>query len=103
MSNKQIQQLYDTQKSRINRLVQVKIDMILEKLPKYVDNITMDIIKDIIPSYYFDRDNLIIIDDSEDFEDRIEEIKDVVRLKDTSDDAINDDIDDIISKIIIGE
>ena len=103
MTDAQIQELYDKQKSRIEDLVQLKIDIILEKLPKYKEAIVKEVIRDAIPNYYFDKDDLVIVSDSDDFEDRMEEIKDIMRLQDSTDDIINNDIDDIIEKIITGE
>lgn len=104
MTDAQIQELYNKQKSRIENLVQLKIDILLEKLPKYKEAIVKEVIRDAIPNYYFDKNGeLEIVADSDDFEDRMEEIKDIMRLQDSADDVINNDIDDIIEKIIIGE
>lgn len=100
MSNEEIQQLFNEQKNRINSLVKTQIDTIIEKLYKYTDAITNMIIKDEISNYYLDKNDLIIVDDSDDFEDRMEEIKEILSLSNLTDDRIDSDINDIIVKII---
>ena len=103
MSNEEIQQLFNEQKNRINILVKTKIDTITETLYRYTDAITNMIIKDEISNYYFDKDDLIIVDDSDDFEDRMEEIKEILKLSNLTDDRINSNINDIIVKVISGD
>lgn len=104
LSDKQIQDMYDEQESRIQIFVDTAIDNIIQSLPKYVEAIKSEIIKEYIPSYYFDKNGeLEIVTDSDDFEDRMEEIKDIIKLKNTSDSLLTDDLNNIIKRIIVGE
>lgn len=104
LSDEQIEELYNVQKSRITDKVESAIDLFLEKLPKYKEAIVKELIRDYIPSYYFDKnDNLEVVGQGDDFEDRIDEIKSIKYLQDRTDDTIESEIQDIIGKILVGE
>lgn len=103
MTDEQIQQMYDEQKIRIDKLVQSKIDDIVKNFPKYKESIVKEIITDTVSSFYFDNDDLVIVAKTDDFEDRMYEIKEIMSLRDLSDDYIESDIDDIIIRIMSGE
>ena len=100
MSDEQIRNMYDIQKLRVEEKVQLVIDKILEKLPKYKDSIVKELIQDYIPSYYFDNDELVIVNQNDDFEDRMNEIKYTNKLQDTNDDILESEIKEIIVKIL---
>lgn len=104
LSDEQIEELYATQKSRMNDKVESVIDLLLEKLPKYKEAIVKEILRDYIPNYFFDKnDNLIVVGKDDDFEDRIEEIKSIKHLENKNDEIIESEIEEIIKKIIVGE
>lgn len=104
LTDEEIQKLYDEQKMRINNKVQSIVDIIIEKLPKFIDNISDSILKDYISSYYIDDNNdIIIIGETDDFEERMQEIKEIKQLQNASDSIIESDINDIIEKIITNE
>lgn len=104
LTDNQIQNLYDTQKNRIIDKTQVVIDMIVEKLSKYKESIVNEVMTEYISSIYFDNNHeLIIVSDDDDIEDRIEEIKDINKLSNISDESVENEINDIIKKILFND
>ena len=99
ISDEQIESIYNRQKIRIRNMVESKIDLILEKLSRYKDAITKGIINEYISSYYLQNDTLDIVG-QDDLEERIEQIKEIIKLQNTSDDSLEIDINDFIEKIL---